>query len=68
MKFLDADVKRPLASVSSIVDKGNIVARGEHEHWPEDSNEQGEWRVCGVGGRTSGCENEKREVRRAAHE
>ena len=25
MKFLDADVKKPLAAVSAIVDEGNIV-------------------------------------------
>ena len=31
MKFLDADVKRPLASVSAIVDEGNAVVFGQHE-------------------------------------
>ena len=52
MKFLDADVKIPWASVSSIVDEGNVVVCGfmhrEHEHRPEDSDEQEGWRVCGV--------------------
>ena len=32
MKFLDADVKRPVASVSAIVDEGNVVKFG-----PQDS-------------------------------
>ena len=31
MKFLDADVKRTLASVSAIVDEGNVVVFGQHE-------------------------------------
>ena len=31
MKFLDADVKRPLASVSATVDEGNVVVFGQHE-------------------------------------
>ena len=31
MKFLDADVKRPLASVSAIVDEGNVVVFGHHK-------------------------------------
>ena len=55
VKLFDADVKRPLACV--IVDR-------EHEHWPEDSNDQEERRVCSAVGRTSGFENdEKCEVR-----
>ena len=33
MMFLDADVKRPLASVSAIVDGGNVVVFG-----PQDSS------------------------------
>ena len=60
MKFLDADVKRPLASVSDNVDQGIIVVfrtegivHREHEHWSEDSTEQEERRVCGAIGRTS---------------
>ena len=31
MKFLDADVKRPLASVSAIVDEGNVVKFGPQD-------------------------------------
>ena len=31
MRFLDADVKRLLASVSAIVDDGNVVVFGQHE-------------------------------------
>ena len=31
MKFLDADVKRPMASVSAIVDEGNVFVFGQHE-------------------------------------
>ena len=31
MKFLDADVERPLASVSAIVDEGNVVVFGPQE-------------------------------------
>ena len=58
MKFLDADVKKPLGSVSAIVDEGNIAVFGqqdcffrEHEHKPEYSNEQEERRVCDAVGR-----------------
>ena len=29
-KFMDANVERPLASVSAIVDEGNIVVKGSH--------------------------------------
>ena len=36
MKFLDADVKRPLASVSAIVDEGNVVVFGQHESFIEN--------------------------------
>ena len=31
MRFLDADVKRLLASVSAVVDDGNVVVFGQHE-------------------------------------
>ena len=31
MKFLDADVNRPLASVSAILNEGNVVVFGQHE-------------------------------------
>ena len=66
MKYLDSDVKRPSASVSAIVDEGKhrrvrsagIVHR-EHEHWPEDSNEQSEECVCGAVGRSKGCEKDE---------
>ena len=36
MKFLDADVRRPLASVSAIVDEGNVVEFGQHESFIEN--------------------------------
>ena len=36
VKFLDADVKRPLASVSAIVDEGNVVVFGQHESFIEN--------------------------------
>ena len=36
MKFLDADVKRPLASVSAIVDEGNVVVFGQHKSFIEN--------------------------------
>ena len=36
IKFLDADVKRPLASVSAIVDEGNVVVFGQHESFIEN--------------------------------
>ena len=36
MKFLDADVKRLLASVSAIVDEGNVVVFGQHESFIEN--------------------------------
>ena len=36
MKFLDADVKRPLASVSAIVDEGNVVVFGHRESFIEN--------------------------------
>ena len=52
MKFPDADVRRPLASVSATVDEGNVVDFGQHEssihrdeHGSEDSIVQEEWRV-----------------------
>ena len=36
MKFLDANVKRPLASVSAIVDQGNRVVFDPHEPYVEN--------------------------------
>ena len=36
--FLDADVKRPLASVSAIVDEGNVVVFGQDESFIENTN------------------------------
>ena len=55
MKFLDADVKRLLASVSAVVERGKYhrvrtarVSCREHEHWQEDASEQEEGRVCGA--------------------
>ena len=36
MKFLDADVKRPLASVSAIVDQGNVVVFGPDDAYIEN--------------------------------
>ena len=36
MKFLDADVKRPLASVRAIMDEGNVVVSGQHESFIEN--------------------------------
>ena len=36
MKFLDADVRRPLVSVSAIVDEGNVVVFGQHESFIEN--------------------------------
>ena len=38
MRFLDADVKRPLASVSVIVDEGNVVVFGQDESFIENTN------------------------------
>ena len=38
MRFLDADVKRPLASVSALVDEGNVVVFGQHESFIENTN------------------------------
>ena len=47
MKFSDADVQRPLASVRPIVDEGNVVVfrpqrhvHREYEHMPEESEEE----------------------------
>ena len=53
MKFLDADVKRPLASVSAIVDNGNIVVFGPQESYIENTTGQripmsGKKCVCAV--------------------
>ena len=71
MKFLDADVKRPLASVSSIVDEGNVVVLGQHEsfiekHGSEDSsNVQDEWCVRdAIGHSTMSEDDEIREIQR----
>ena len=36
MKFLDADVQRPLLSVSATVDQGNVVVFGQHESFIEN--------------------------------
>ena len=38
MRFLDADVKKPLASVSAIVDEGNVVVFGQHGSLIENTN------------------------------
>ena len=38
MKFLDADVKRPLASVSAIVDERTVVVFGQHELFIENGS------------------------------
>ena len=35
MKFLDAHVKRPLASVSAVVEEGNVIVFGQHESFIE---------------------------------
>ena len=63
MKFLDADVIRPLLSVIAIDDEENIVVFGPQESHVEnastgleDSDEQEPRRVCGAAGRTSGYE------------
>ena len=56
---MDAVIKRPLASLSAIVNEGNLnvrFLRSEYEHWPEDFDEQEARRVCGAAGRTSGYE------------
>ena len=42
MKFLDADIKRPMASVSAIVDEGNVVVFGQHESFIENIS-TGQW-------------------------
>ena len=75
MKFLDADVKRPLASVSisaretsSCSDRGNRTSR-TRALAREDSNEHEDRRVCGAVGRPNGFENDERcEIRRATNE
>ena len=38
MKFLDADVRRPLASVSAIVDEENVVVFGPQEAYIENTS------------------------------
>ena len=38
MKFLDADVKRPLASVRAIVDEVNVVVFGQHDSFIENAS------------------------------
>ena len=38
MKFLDADVKRLLVSVSATVDEGNIVVFGPQESYIENTS------------------------------
>ena len=40
VKFLDADVKRPLASVSAIVDEGNVVVFGSPNRTEDTSTDQ----------------------------
>ena len=71
MKFLDADVKRPLASVSAIVDEGNVVVFGQHESFIENvSTGQRipmcrEWCVRDAIGHSTMPEDDKiREIRR----
>ena len=69
MKFLDVDVKRPLARGKHRRVRTAGTVHREHEQWPEDSNEQDERCVCGALGRTNGFDNDdKSEVRRAEHE
>ena len=72
MKFLDADVIRPLASVSAIVDEGNIVATRPQESYTSIGQKipmsRRDKRVCGAVGRTRGFENgENGEVRQVEH-
>ena len=38
VKFSDADIKRPLASVSAIVDEGNIVVLGPQDSYIENTS------------------------------
>ena len=38
MRFLDAYVKRPLASKSATVDEGNVAVSGHHESFIENTN------------------------------
>ena len=46
MNFLDADVKRPLDSVSVIVDQGNVVVFGQHESFIENVSSGQRIPVC----------------------
>ena len=62
MKFLDAEVKSPLAprrGKHRRVPTAGIVHR-KQEHWAEDSNGQEEKRVGGAIGRTSGFETDEK--------
>ena len=75
MKFLDADVKKPLASECAIVDEGNMVVFGPQESYIENTRTaqriptNRRQRICAAVGRSSGSENgENGEVRRAEHE
>ena len=40
VKFSDADIKRPLASVSAIVDEGNIVVLGPQDSYTENTSKR----------------------------
>ena len=69
MKCLDADVNRPLASVSSIVDDGNKFVFGQQESYIENestglkiSDEPEEGRVYGVAEGTGRIEVEREDV------
>ena len=68
MKILDADVKRPLASVSATLSTGNMVVVGPQESCIEDTSigqripmSQEECSVCCAQGRTSVFENGENE-------
>ena len=72
MKFLDADVRRPLASVSAIVVEGNVVVFGQHESFIENGSTgqripvcKKEWRVRdAIGHSTMSEDDEIREMQR----
>ena len=70
MKFLGAVVERPLASVSAIVDEGNIVEFGPQESYIENTSTRRRIPISrSACGRTSGFENDETcDVRRAEHE
>ena len=50
MKFLDADVRRPLASVSAIVDVGNVVVFGQRESFIENMSTSKRIPMCRMSG------------------